>query len=153
MKSVYIVFSSVILLLILSGCKVIEIRGQYVDDDALNRLDDKKMNKAEVVDLIGTPTIIPDYSSNVWCYMQRSLSRRAWFEPKIVEQRIVKVVFNNKNLVDEVVLLQNSQDEAIKVSSLYTKTYGTELNAMQKFIKNIGRFNKGKSGTTGRKKK
>ena len=32
----------------------------------------------------------------------------------------------------------------------YTKTYGTELNGLQKFVKNIGRFNK---TTEGKKKK
>ncbi len=141
MKSIHII-SCLFLLFLLSSCKVIEIRGQYVDDDALSKLEDTRMNKSEVIDLIGTPTIIPEYSPNTWYYIQRLLARRAWFEAKIEEQRIVKIIFDSNDFVDEVVLLNDSHNEEIMVISEYTKTYGTDLNGVQKFIKNIGRFNK-----------
>ena len=136
-------------LFLLCGCQTIESRGQFVDNNSLSILETRKLDKSGVEDLIGTPTIVPDYTPNTWYYVQRSLSKRAWFKPKVIEQRIVKVTFNQKNLVEAVQLLNDSHNDDINIISEYTKTYGTELNGVQKFVKNIGRFNK---TTTGKKK-
>ncbi|MCC8371297.1 MAG: outer membrane protein assembly factor BamE [Rickettsia endosymbiont of Pseudomimeciton antennatum] len=138
------------ILLTLCSCQTIESRGQYVDDNLLATLEEKRLSKSEVEDLIGTPTIIPDYTPNTWYYVQRSLSRRAWFEPKVIEQKIVKITFNKKNVIEEVLVLSDSHKNDINIMGEYTKTYGTESTGLQKFVKNIGRFNK---TTEGKKKK
>jgi len=140
-------------ILILSGCQTIDIRGQYVEDTAITKLEERALNKGEVVELIGTPTLIPDYSPNTWYYVQRSMAKRAWFEPKVIEQRIVEVKFNNANIVDEVVVRNNSQVDGMKGTAEYTQVYGTEANGIQKFIRNIGRFNKTTDGKKKGKKK
>ncbi|MGL4226655.1 MAG: outer membrane protein assembly factor BamE domain-containing protein, partial [Rickettsia sp.] len=62
----------------LSGCKTIENRGQSIDDSALVKLESKKLNKVEVVELIGTPSMVPEYSQNTWYYVERVMSQRAW---------------------------------------------------------------------------
>jgi outer membrane protein assembly factor BamE (lipoprotein component of BamABCDE complex) len=134
----------------LSSCKTIESRGQFVDDNLLLKLEDRKLTKFEVENLIGTPTIIAEYDPNSWYYVQRSLVKRAWFEPKVISQRIVKVIFDKSDKIEEVLVINDSHKDDIKVISEYTKTYGTELNGMQKFVRNIGRFNK---TTEGKKKK
>lgn len=137
---------SILILLNLASCQTIDVRGQYVDESAIAQLESKKMTKAEVVELIGTPTMIPTYSQNSWYYIQRALSRRAWFQPKVIEQKIVKITFGANDAVEEVQVLSNMNNEDVKVISEYTKTYGTELNGVQKFVKNIGRFNKTTDG-------
>jgi len=150
MKSLIIsFFLTITALFALSSCRTLDIRGQYVDDEALKQLENKKLTKFEVENLIGTPTIIPDYSEDSWYYIQRTLDRRAWLDPKVVEQRIVKVKFDKRGIIEEVTLLDDLHKDGINIISEYTKAYGTELNPMQKFVKNIGRFNK----TTDGKKK
>ena len=134
------------ILFLLCSCQTIESRGQFIDNNLLSTLETRKLNKAGVEDLIGTPTIVPDYTPNTWYYVQRSLSKRAWFKPKVIEQRIVKITFNQNDLIEEVQLLNDSHNDDIHIISEYTKTYGTELNGLQKFVKNIGRFNKTTSG-------
>jgi len=140
-------------ILLLQGCQTIDIRGQFVEDTAIKKLEEHSLSKAEVVDLIGTPTLIPDYSPSTWYYVQRSLARRAWLEPKVIEQRIVEVKFNNADIVSEVVIRNNSQVDGLKGTSEYTQVYGTEANGIQKFVRNIGRFNKTTDGKKKRKKK
>ena len=139
--------------LILSGCQTIDIRGQYVENNAIEKLETRTLNKEEVVELIGTPTLIPDYSPDTWYYVQRSLARRAWFEPKVIEQRIVEVKFNNADIVEEVVIRNNSQIDGMKGTTEFTQVYGTEANGVQKFVRNIGRFNKTTDGKKKVKKK
>jgi outer membrane protein assembly factor BamE (lipoprotein component of BamABCDE complex) len=139
-----------IILMLLSGCQSVDVRGQFVSDSSLEEVNAKKPSQDELIDLIGTPTYVPEYSPNHWYYIQRSLAKRAWFDPKVVEQRIVKITFTNQGKFVEAVLLSDMHDEHIQVDSKYTKTQGTEQTGVQKFVKNIGRFNK---TTDGKKKK
>ena len=106
----------------------------------------------EIIDLIGTPTYIPEYSHNTWYYIQRSLAKRAWFEPKVVEQRIVKISFNDNRKLLGASLLQDIHNENVNIESKYTKAHGTEQGSLQKFVKNIGRFNKTTDGKKKRQK-
>lgn len=141
MKSFIIHAFGILIFLLLSGCQTIETRGQFIDNTLLSRLETQKLNKSEVTELIGSPTIIPDYSPNSWYYIERTMSKRAWFNPKVEQQRIVRVTFDTRNLVQEVIVINDSHKEDIEVIREYTKTYGTELNGLQKFVKNFGRFN------------
>jgi outer membrane protein assembly factor BamE (lipoprotein component of BamABCDE complex) len=142
---------SSILLLILTGCQSVDVRGQFVSDSAIAEINANKPNQEQLINLIGTPTYVPDYSENTWYYIQRSLTRRAWLDPKVVQQRIVKIDFNKNKKVIEAILLKDSQDEFIQANSTYTKTQGTEQSGVQKFVKNIGRFNKTTNSTSRRK--
>ena len=141
-----------IFLILLAGCQSIDVRGQFVSDEAIKQINSQQPTKVELIALVGTPTYVPDYSKNTWYYIQRSLAKRAWFDPKVVKQRIVKVVFNGDK-VQEAGLLSDGQNEEISSQSNYTQTYGTQQNGIQKFVKNIGRFNKTTDGTKRKKKK
>ncbi len=141
-----------LILLMLHGCQTITSRGQYVDDNSLSQLERKDLTKDQVENLIGTPTIIPDYTPNTWYYVERSLAQRAWFEPKVVEQRIVKIVFNNKDIVEEIMVINDSHKDDVNIINEYTEVFGTELNGVQKFVRNIGRFNKTTEGSKKKKK-
>jgi outer membrane protein assembly factor BamE (lipoprotein component of BamABCDE complex) len=137
--------------LILSGCKTLDIRGQYVDDATLKRVENTRASKSEVENILGTPMMIPDYSPDTWYYVQRIVAKKAWFNPKVVEQRVVKVTFDNNYYLKEVIVLADSHKD-INIIGQYTKAHGTELNPIQKFVKNIGRFNKATEGKKKRKR-
>lgn len=139
-----------VIFVLLSSCQSVDVRGQFVSDTAIEEINSKKLTEDEIVELIGTPNYVPEYSNNTWYYIQRSLTKRAWFDPKLVEQRIVKITFNERAIATEAKLLSAVHDEKFNVESKYTKTHGTEQSNIQKFVKNIGRFNK---TTDGKKKR
>lgn len=142
----------ILILILLSACQSIDVRGQFVSNSAIEEINSKKLTQDEIVDLIGTPTYIPEYSNNTWYYIQRSLAKRAWFEPRVVEQRIIKIIFNDNGKILGASLLQGLHNENINIESKYTKVYGTEQGSLQKFVKNIGRFNKSTAGKKKREK-
>jgi len=146
------IICSVFALFSLSGCQTIETRGQIIDESALRELESKKLSKTEVVELIGSPTMIPEYSQDTWYYVERVMSQRAWLNPKIVKQTIVRVTFDNRNLMQEIVVINDSHRQDIEIVREYTRTYGTELNGLQKFVKNLGRFNKTTDGNKNKSK-
>jgi outer membrane protein assembly factor BamE (lipoprotein component of BamABCDE complex) len=134
-------FTIILLLLLLAGCRTIDSRGQYVDNTQIEYIENKNLTKDEVIKVIGTPTLAPDYSPNIWYYISRSMERRAWFTPKVTAQRIVKITFND-NMITGVDVLNESHSEDIKIIKEYTKSLGNEQNPLQHFVHNIGRFNK-----------
>ena len=64
----------------------------------------------------------------------------------------MKITFNDKGKVSGASLLQDIHNENINIESKYTKAQGTEQGSLQKFVKNIGRFNKTTDGKKKRQK-
>lgn len=133
-------------LFLLTGCQTVDVRGQYISDSLIEKIDKSNMTKNEILRDVGSPTYIPQYSENYWYYIQRSQTSRAWFKPKVVEQRVVKLTFNEEGVVTSAELVENEHTDKIKVQKKYTATKGTEKSGLQKFVGNFGRFNKSNSG-------
>lgn len=142
-----------LLVFALSGCSNLQNRGQFITNSELEKINSTKPTKSELVGIIGNPTYIPEFSQNTWYYIHRSFSERAWFDPFITNQRIVKVVFNKDGKLSRTELLNNTFDQDMTMNSDYTKTYGTEQSGIQKFVKNMGRFNPSTSSSQRKKKK
>lgn len=140
-------------ILSLSGCQSLDVRGNFISEDDISRINNTKPAQEELVNMIGNPTYTPDYSPDIWYYIHRTIARRAWLNPKVKQQKIVKITFDKDKKVSAVELLEDTHDEAIKIQSSYTETYGTEQNAIQKFVKNIGKFNKLSTGKKTKRKK
>lgn len=136
-------FLPALLLIILTGCQTIYSRGQYIDDQQLEQLMKKNMTKEQVTDLIGSPNLVPDYTPDTWYYAQRSLAYRAWFTPEVISQRIVMVKFE-KGKTSEVEVFNKEHINEITVAQEYTKALGNDKTALQRFVHNLGKFNKKK---------
>ncbi|MGL4226287.1 MAG: outer membrane protein assembly factor BamE, partial [Rickettsia sp.] len=64
----------------------------------------------------------------------------------------VKITFDANNFMQEIVVIDDSHKQDIEMVREYTRTYGTELNGLQKFVKNLGRFNKTTDGNKNKSK-
>ncbi len=136
-----------LLILSLTSCTTISMQGQSINESELSELQNKRLSQDEVAELVGTPTIFdPTIEPYRWYYVERIMSKKAFFEPKIIEQKIVRVDFDESGFSKDVLLLENSYREGISIEREYTETKGTETNQFQKFFKNFGRFNKAKKG-------
>jgi outer membrane protein assembly factor BamE (lipoprotein component of BamABCDE complex) len=65
----------------------------------------------------------------------------------------VKISFTKDGKLIDATLLSDIHEENIAIDSNYTKTKGTEQTGVQKFVKNIGRFNKTADGKKKKQKK
>lgn len=129
----------------LSSCSTITIQGQSLDEKEISKIQDQKLSKSQIEELIGTPVISDDIASpNSWYYIERIMSKKAFFASKVIEQKLVKIEFDQNDFVKDVLVLDNANRDGITVSREYTETKGTDMNNFQKFFKNVGRFNKHK---------
>ena len=127
--------------MVLSGCQSINNRGEYVDDAKLAAIEKNHVSKEQVVEMLGEPTIVPDYTPNVWYYVSRKVQDKVWARPSIKSQRVVKISFNNDK-VEKVDITDKRPKNNINVELDSTVAKGTEETAVQTFVKNFGRFNK-----------
>lgn len=142
-------FILIILSMAISGCQTRFNSGTLITEDEMNQVSKATTTKTQVEEKFGSPNIIPDYSKDNWYYVHRSMTKRAFLNPVIVSQRVVRFSFVNDKLM-EMEAFENKHNGEIKVLDEYIRTRGTELNPIQEYIGNIGRFNSYKKKETRR---
>lgn len=126
---------------LLSGCQTYRTRGQKLEEKTISSLQEQKITKEQVIEMIGQPTLRPSYSPKTWYYVYYVEQKRAWFTPKAADQQIVKLSFRDDETLQNVEVIASTQDNTIIPLDGSTPTYGTQKSALQKFVTNFGRFN------------
>ncbi|MEY3197056.1 MAG: hypothetical protein RLZZ59_424 [Pseudomonadota bacterium] len=138
----YIKIPIVILVAIaLSGCQGTYSRGVRLDKDSIEAIKTGHLGREQVEELLGSPTMISDYTPNTWYYVSRVARDKVWSRPSVKKQMIVKVTFTG-DFVSHVEVIDKKPVVKFSVDRDDTAVKGTEENALQTFVKNFGRFNK-----------
>lgn len=114
------------------GCPVDKNQILKLKEESNESQDDLSQDKIQ--DLLGEPNIKNDDN---WYYMYRKFSKVAFFTPKLLEQQIVKLHFENNNLVNFEVL--DHIPEKISIVKFDTKPVYSNYTKWKHFTKNIGR--------------
>jgi outer membrane protein assembly factor BamE (lipoprotein component of BamABCDE complex) len=134
-------------MLAVAGCeKVIDVRGHVPDDDSLSKIQVGLQKKADVTDLLGTPSTVAPFGEETWLYISRKTSTTAFFEPKVLEQHVVAIVFDDTGAVSDVRRLDMADGKVIRHVARITPSPGKELSFLEQLIGNLGKFNSGKGG-------
>jgi outer membrane protein assembly factor BamE (lipoprotein component of BamABCDE complex) len=139
-----ILTSFFIALISLSACKSVDITGINIKEADIQFLNTNHPTQEQVFERLGTPTIVPDYSPNIWYYVYIKTTKSTLSLPSIVEQKILKLTFNNANKLEHAAVMDNGFNNNVSSVSHVTPTPGTDASPLQEFVKNIGRFNKTK---------
>ena len=71
---------------------------------------------------------------------ERRARRTAFFEPKLLERKIVAIVFDDEGVVEDVVTYTENDKKDVELVSRVTPTAGNELSLLQQLFGNVGRF-------------
>jgi outer membrane protein assembly factor BamE (lipoprotein component of BamABCDE complex) len=123
------------------GCTpTIDNRGYVPDPTALERVRPGQQTRGDIADLLGTPSSVMPFSDNTWIYIQRKTSTVAFFEPKVLEQNVVAVDFDDAGVVSDVRRYTLEDGKLIDPVTRKTPAPGKELTFMEQLVGNIGRF-------------
>ena len=129
---------------------VIDVRGFVPDDESLSKIQVGLQSKRDVGDLLGTPSSVSAFGDETWLYISRKTRTVAFFEPKLVEQHVVAIVFDDKGLVSDVRKLELADGKVLRHVARVTPSPGKELSFIEQLIGNVGKFNtKGSAATAG----
>ena len=124
----------------------IDNRGYVPDPAALERVRPGGQTRGDVADILGTPSSVTPFSDDTWIYIQRKTSTVAFFEPKVLEQNVVVVDFDDAGLVRDVRRYKLEDGKLIDPVTRKTPAPGKELTFLEQLIGNVGRFAQGSGG-------
>jgi outer membrane protein assembly factor BamE (lipoprotein component of BamABCDE complex) len=130
------------LLLTLAACAPeVSTHGYRFDEAALAQLEPGRTTQDSVSRLLGSPSAVSTFSDRIWYYIDQRTEHTSFYQDQVVEQKVITVTFNDAGVVQSVD--HHGLDDARQVAFVdrETPTSGNELNLLQQFIGNIGRFN------------
>ena len=125
----------------LSACTpVINVHGQTPDTKDLELIEIGQSSRRDVEQRLGTPSTVGVFSDNVWYYYTETTETVAFFEPEVIERKIIAIVFTPDDLVENVATYTEADGKQVELVSRVTPTAGNELTFFQQLFGNIGRF-------------
>jgi outer membrane protein assembly factor BamE (lipoprotein component of BamABCDE complex) len=129
----------------LGGCSFgfTETRGFVPNDDELARLEPGRQTRDDVLQLLGTPASQGVFDADQsWYYVVRKTHKFAFFEPEVLEQRVVVVQFDGSGQLAEVRRYSFEDGIVIDPVTRTTPSPGKELTFIEQLIGSVGKFNK-----------
>ena len=93
------------------------------------------MAQDEVRKILGSPSVISSLDHRTWIYMDSTMERMAFFEPKELDRNVLAVEFNHDGQVQKVVELTKENGRDIAVSKDATPVLGSEETFMEKILR------------------
>jgi len=139
----------------LMGCSTtVEQRGNLPPPDEIAQIHPGKTTRDEVVKILGSPSSVGVFNDRSWYYISRRTSQFSFFDPKLLDQQVFIVDFNDQNVVNAVDHMTLKDGEEISPVARTTPAPGREMSFLEQIVGNLGKFNGGgaapSSGTTGR---
>ncbi len=129
---------------------IVAVHGNVVESDRLSAIQEGVSRKADVTDLLGSPSAIGTFDANAWYYIGQKTEKLAFFAPTITERTVVAVRFDDSGVVREIGQLDLDAGEEIGMVSRSTPTAGKDLSFIEQMMGNVGRFSGTKKQGPGR---
>ncbi|MAO56878.1 MAG: cell envelope protein SmpA [Rhodospirillaceae bacterium] len=130
----------------LSGCATrVAVRGNLPDSERLAEVVPGDMSREEVAEILGSPSSVTPFDSDLWLYISEKTETFAFMAPEVVERNVIMVKFTDKGIVNEVKKLDLSNAQDVKHVERVTPTSGNEVTFWDQLFHNVGRFNTGDS--------
>jgi len=127
--------------LAVSACSPsVATRGNLTDPDRLAEIKAGQTRRDDVAGILGTPTSVGTFDPNVWYYIGQKTEKIAFFQPTVLERRVVIVHFDDAGVVSEIKQLDESNAQDIEMVDRTTPTAGREMGFLEQMLGNVGRF-------------
>jgi len=130
------------LALVLGACSTtVETHGHRLDEERVAQIRPGSSSRGDVASLLGSPSTLASFDSRTWYYVGRRVEEQNFFDRDVAAQDVVRVRFDETGMVERVERFALADAHAVEPVDDETPTGGNELNVVQQFIGNIGRFN------------
>ena len=135
-------------LIVAVGCTPkVETHGYVLSENRIEEVEPGIHTRADVAELLGSPSNVATFNDTTWYYISKRVETFAFFKPKVLDQQVVMVKFEDSGFVKDVVRYDLADGQAIEPVPRETETRGKELGFFEQLFGNIGRFTKGNEAT------
>lgn len=130
------------LLMLLGACSpTIQQEGNVPDADQVVQINPGIDDKNRVGQLLGSPSSISAFQDRTWYYISRRTEQTAFFDPEVVEQEVLAIVFDSQNIVQDMKIYGLEHGRLVQMVDRITPTHGNDLTIVEQVLGNLGRFN------------
>ena len=96
-RTVPLILAGVLLApLALAGCDhIVDQRGFAATPGSVDKIEIGTQSREDVVRLVGSPSAVATFNPNVWYYITQKQETFAFLKPKITEQNVMQLTFND----------------------------------------------------------
>jgi len=124
---------------LLSACAGIrEHRGFVLDDQLVKAVQVGVDNKESVAKTLGRPTFVGQFGGNEWYYLSQDTTQFAFRNPRVQDQKLLKVSFDTAGNVTAVAQTGAEQIASVSPSGDKTPTLGRKRSFFEELFGNIG---------------
>lgn len=116
-------------------------RGNIVEDFRMTEITPGISTRNNVLKSLGSPTTTAPFDENVWYYIGQKMEKKGIFDPKVTEERVIVVAFNEEGIVQTLEEIDNERMDIPRVRDK-TKTGGNDITVLEQVLGNVGRFNR-----------
>lgn len=124
---------------LLAGCAGTRVhRGAVIDNELVSAVQVGVDNKESVAKTLGRPTFVSQFTPNDWYYVSRDTSTVAFRSPRVREQTVLHVRFDQAGNVVQVRRTGKELVAAIDPANAQTPTLGRKKGFFEEIFGNIG---------------
>ena len=125
----------------LAGCgPPNDLRGNNPDKRLLAEIKPGVTDKASVTQLLGSPSSVATFDNNTWYYISQETQNVAFFKPRLKDEKVVSISFNDKGVVKQVGYVGLDRHVDVVPNPDATPAPGREFTLLEQLIGNFGRF-------------
>ena len=111
------IISYIIIITLMYNCSPrISRHGNIFSNDELKILKNSRLNKSEIIEILGQPSTKSTFSDNIWYYIFFIQKEKAYFQVKNSSNKVLKIKFNEKQNVETYDIIKN--DTSIKINTI-----------------------------------
>ena len=120
---------------------VLATRGNLIDDERFDRIAVGRSTVNDVANLFGSPTTVSTFDRQTWFYIGQRTEKTAFFDPEVIERRVIRVEFTASGIVSQIEDLDLDDAQTVELVERETPTLGRRLTVLEQLLGNFGRFN------------
>ena len=136
----FIIVSLLIGLLGAACTPIQNIRGYFIDEVLIAEIKHGVDDKGSVLNVLGSPSNVSTFGTDVWYYISRKTESLAFFKKKVLDQQVVAIKFDDTGIVSEIHRYGSDDARAVAINKRITPTHGKQLSLVQQLFGNLGRF-------------
>ena len=115
-------------------------RGNLPDPELLSHIQPGSQTRNQVADMLGSPSSVATFGDEVWYYISSQTKTIAFYEPEVIDQKIVAIAFDGDGRVKNVRTYGLEDAQEIEPVARTTPTGGREITVLEQLFGNLGRF-------------
>ncbi len=115
-KSIVVVSTFFLSVLLLSCQPRVTKHGNFFNPKNIELIKKTQLNKSEVIEIFGEPTVKSTFSDNVWYYITLIQHEKAYFEIKNLKNKVLIITFDENQMVKKYKVLTEKDSSEINIS-------------------------------------